>query len=129
MVNYCEAYGTHASHGTLFNHEPPRRGPPLSRAGVTRAVAHIHLGIQQTLVPGNLDATRDWRDALNECPRKSYGDDVQQPQADDFGIATGKGLSVRVRVATIRETETRHTGAAPSVRVCPCCCSHGEIRN
>ena len=123
MVNYREAYGTHAANGMT------RRGPTFVTFRVTRAFARIHLGIQQTLVLGNFGATLDWGDA-RDCHHVDV-DDVQQPQADDFVIATGKGLLVRASMATIviREIETRHTRAASFVRVCPCCCTHGEIRN
>mmetsp|Transcript_61174 Transcript_61174/g.162560 ORF Transcript_61174/g.162560 Transcript_61174/m.162560 type:complete len:424 (-) Transcript_61174:79-1350(-) len=93
VVNYREAYGMHASNGILFNHESPRRGPTFVTRKVTRAVARIHLGIQQTLVLGNLDATRDWGYARDYV--KAMWMMLQQPQADDFVIATGKTLSVR----------------------------------
>ena len=59
-VNYREAYGFHASNGILFNHESPIRGETFVTRKITRAVAAIHLGLQDTLYLGNLDARRDW---------------------------------------------------------------------
>ena len=62
-VNYREAYGMHASAGILFNHESPIRGETFVTRKITRAVAAIHHGLQDTLYIGNLDAKRDWGDA------------------------------------------------------------------
>ena len=59
-VNYREAYGLHASNGILFNHESPIRGETFVTRKITRAVAAIHLGLQDRLYLGNLDAMRDW---------------------------------------------------------------------
>ena len=59
-VNYREAYGMYACNGILFNHESPRRGRTFVTRKITRAVADIHLGKQQCLYLGNLDAKRDW---------------------------------------------------------------------
>jgi len=59
-VNYREAYGMHASNGILFNHEGPMRGETFVTRKITRAVAAIHLGQQQHLFLGNIDAKRDW---------------------------------------------------------------------
>ena len=59
-VNYRESYGVHASSGILFNHESPRRGETFVTRKITRAVAHIKLGLQSKLYLGNLDARRDW---------------------------------------------------------------------
>src|SRR6185503_6788063 len=59
-VNYLEAYGLHASHGILFNHEGPTRGETFVTRKITRAVAAIELGLQKKLYLGNLDAKRDW---------------------------------------------------------------------
>ena len=60
VVNYREAYGMHASNGILFNHESPLRGETFVTRKITRAVAAIHLGLQDKLHLGNLDAKRDW---------------------------------------------------------------------
>lgn len=96
VVNYREAYGMHASNGILFNHESPRRGPTFVTRKVTRAVARIHLGLEQTLRLGNLDATRDWGHARDYVYAMWLM--LQQPKPDDFVIATGKKLSVRTFV-------------------------------
>jgi GDPmannose 4,6-dehydratase len=92
-VNYREAYGIHASNGILFNHESPIRGETFVTRKITRAVAAIHLGVQKTLFIGNLDAKRDWGHA------KDYVEGmwriVQQPEADDYVLATGEAHSVR----------------------------------
>ncbi|MGO7419404.1 GDP-mannose 4,6-dehydratase, partial [Rhizobium ruizarguesonis] len=60
VVNYREAYGMHASNGILFNHESPIRGETFVTRKITRAAAAIHLGLQERLYLGNLDAKRDW---------------------------------------------------------------------
>ena len=92
-VNYREAYGMHASNGILFNHEGPTRGETFVTRKITRAVAAIQAGIQQDLSLGNLDAKRDWGHA------RDYVDGMwrilQQPEPDDYVLATGETRSVR----------------------------------
>ncbi|MSU59201.1 MAG: GDP-mannose 4,6-dehydratase [Pedosphaera sp.] len=92
-VNYRESYGLHASNGILFNHESPRRGETFVTRKITRALAHIQAGLQKKLYLGNLDAKRDWGFA------KEYVEAmwlmVQQPEPDDYVIATGETHSVR----------------------------------
>jgi GDPmannose 4,6-dehydratase len=92
-VNYRESYGMHASNGILFNHESPRRGETFVTRKITRAVAHIKAGLQSKLYLGNLDAKRDWGFA------KEYVEAMwlmlQQPEPDDYVIATGETHSVR----------------------------------
>lgn len=92
-VNYRESYGLHASNGILFNHESPRRGETFVTRKITRAVAHIKHGLQKKLYLGNLDAKRDWGYA------KEYVEAMwlmlQQPQPDDYVIATNETHSVR----------------------------------
>jgi GDPmannose 4,6-dehydratase len=92
-VNYREAYGFHASNGILFNHEGPRRGETFVTRKITQAVAAIHLGKQDCLYLGNLDAQRDWGHA------RDYAEGMwlilQQPKPDDFVLATGETHSVR----------------------------------
>jgi len=92
-VNYRESYGMHASNGILFNHESPRRGETFVTRKITRAVAHIKAGLQEKLYLGNLDAKRDWGYA------KEYVEAMwlilQQPQADDYVIATNETHSVK----------------------------------
>ncbi|HUR47297.1 MAG TPA: GDP-mannose 4,6-dehydratase [Candidatus Saccharimonadales bacterium] len=92
-VNYRESYGLHASNGILFNHESPRRGETFVTRKITRAVAHIKHGLQKKLYLGNLDAKRDWGYA------KEYVEAMwlmlQQPEPDDYVIATNETHSVR----------------------------------
>jgi GDPmannose 4,6-dehydratase len=92
-VNYREAYGIHASNGILFNHESPIRGETFVTRKITRAVAAIHLGVQKTLHIGNLDARRDWGHARDYV--EGMWRIVQQPEADDYVLATGEAHSVR----------------------------------
>ncbi len=92
-VNYRESYGMHASSGILFNHESPRRGPEFVTRKISRAVAAIHLGRQDELVLGNLDARRDWGFAGDYVEAMWLM--LQQPVADDYVIATGEAHSVR----------------------------------
>jgi len=92
-VNYREAYGLHASNGILFNHESPRRGETFVTRKITRAVAHILAERQKQVFLGNLDAKRDWgytRDYVEAMWLL-----VQQPEPDDYVIATGETHSVR----------------------------------
>jgi GDPmannose 4,6-dehydratase len=92
-VNYRESYGMHASNGILFNHESERRGETFVTRKITRGLAAIHLGLQQKLFMGNLDAERDWGYAPD------YTDAMwrmlQQDEPDDYVIATGEMHSVR----------------------------------
>jgi GDPmannose 4,6-dehydratase len=92
-VNYRESYGMHASNGILYNHESSRRGETFVTRKITRALAAIHLGLQEKLYLGNLDAQRDWGYAPD------YTDAmwriVQQDEPDDYVIATGEMHSVR----------------------------------
>lgn len=98
-VNYREAYGMFACNGILFNHESPLRGETFVTRKITRGVAKIALGLQQQLYLGNLDAQRDWghaRDYVEAMWRM-----LQQPEPEDFVIATGVTTRVRdfVRMA------------------------------
>jgi len=92
-VNYREAYGFHASNGILFNHEGPRRGETFVTRKITRAVAAIAQGRQSRLYLGNLDAVRDWGHAKDYA--RGMWLMLQQPEADDFVLATGESHSVR----------------------------------
>jgi len=92
-VNYREAYGMHASNGILFNHESPVRGETFVTRKITRAVARIALGLQDTLYLGNLDSQRDWGHA-RDYVRAMYLI-LQQDEPDDYVIATGVQHSVR----------------------------------
>ena len=92
-VNYREAYGIHASNGILFNHESPIRGETFVTRKITRAVAAIHLGVQNALYIGNLDAKRDWGHARDYV--EGMWRIVQQKEPGDFVLATGEAHSVR----------------------------------
>jgi len=92
-VNYREAYGMYACNGILFNHESPVRGETFVTRKITRALARIHLGLQDTLYLGNLDAKRDWGHAKDYVEMQWLM--LQQEQPDDFCIATGKQYTVR----------------------------------
>ena len=95
-VNYREAYGLHASNGILFNHESPLRGETFVTRKITRAVAAIHLGLQDKLYIGNLDAKRDWGHA-REFVRGMW-QMLQQEEPDDYVLATGVAMAVRTFV-------------------------------
>ena len=92
-INYREAYGFHASNGILFNHEGPTRGETFVTRKITRAVAAIKLGLQQTLFLGNLDAKRDWGHARDYV--EGMWRILQQAEPDDYVLATGEAHTVR----------------------------------
>jgi GDPmannose 4,6-dehydratase len=92
-VNYREAYGMFASNGILFNHESPIRGETFVTRKITRGVARIETGLEETLYLGNLEAKRDWghaRDYVEGMHRI-----LQADAPDDFVLATGETHSVR----------------------------------
>ena len=92
-VNYREAYGLFAVNGILFNHESPRRGETFVTRKITRAATRIHLGLQDKLYLGNLDAERDWGFAGDYVEAMWLMMKHEEP--DDFVIATGERHSVR----------------------------------
>jgi GDPmannose 4,6-dehydratase len=92
-INYREAYGIHASNGILFNHEGPTRAETFVTRKITRAVAAIHLGFQDKLFLGNLDAKRDWGHARDYV--EGMWRILQQPEPDDYVLATGETHTVR----------------------------------
>jgi GDPmannose 4,6-dehydratase len=92
-VNYREAYGMHASNGILFNHEGPMRGETFVTRKITRAVAAIERGLQERLYLGNLNAKRDWGHARDFVAGMWLM--LQQPEPDDYVLATGETHSVR----------------------------------
>jgi GDPmannose 4,6-dehydratase len=92
-INYRDAYGIHASNGILFNHESPRRGETFVTRKITRAVAAIHLGVQDTLWLGNLEAKRDWGHARDYV--EGMWRIVQAETPDDYVLATGECTTVR----------------------------------
>jgi GDPmannose 4,6-dehydratase len=122
-VNYREAYGMFAANGILFNHESPIRGETFVSRKITRAVARIALGLQDHLYLGNLDAKRDWGHAKDYVEAMYLM--LQQDQADDFVIATGKTTSVRefFRLSCLEagiEVEFRGTGNKEKAYVVDC---------
>ncbi len=91
--NYREAYDMYACNGILFNHESPVRGETFVTRKITRAAARIKLGLQEKLFLGNLDAQRDWGHARDYVEGMWLM--LQQNEADDFVLATGKTVAVR----------------------------------
>ena len=92
-VNYREAYGMHASNGILFNHESPIRGETFVTRKITRSIARIEVGLEETLYLGNLDAKRDWGHARDYV--EGMWKIVQADTPDDYVLATGETRSVR----------------------------------
>ncbi|CEP09335.1 hypothetical protein [Parasitella parasitica] len=92
-VNYRESYNMYACNGILFNHESPRRGRTFVTRKITRAVADIHLGRQECLYLGNIDAKRDWGHARDYIEGMWLM--LQQDTPQDFVLATGETHTVR----------------------------------
>jgi GDPmannose 4,6-dehydratase len=92
-INYREAYGMFACNGILFNHESPVRGETFVTRKITRALARISIGMQETLYLGNLNALRDWGHAKDYVVAQWLM--LQQDEPQDFSIATGIQYSVR----------------------------------
>lgn len=92
-INYRESFRLHASTGILFNHESPLRGIEFVTRKVTDAVARIKSGLQDKLHLGNIDAQRDWGFAGDYVEAMWLM--LQQPEADDYVIATGRTTTVR----------------------------------
>ena len=92
-INYREAYGLYACNGILFNHESPVRGETFVTRKITRGLARIKLGLQDTVYLGNLGAKRDWGHARDYVEMMWLM--LQQPKPDDYVIATGVQHSVR----------------------------------
>ncbi|MCX7771441.1 MAG: GDP-mannose 4,6-dehydratase, partial [Proteobacteria bacterium] len=92
-VNYREAYNMFACNGILFNHESPIRGETFVTRKITMGATRILFGLQKKIYLGNLNAKRDWGHA------KDYGEGMylilQQPEPDDYVLATGKTTEVR----------------------------------
>ncbi len=97
-VNYREAYGIYACNGILFNHESPIRGETFVSRKISRALARIKTGLQDTLYLGNLDARRDWGHARDYVEMQWLM--LQQDAPEDYVIATGAHYSVRDFVET-----------------------------
>ncbi len=92
-INYREAHQMFCSNGMLFNHESPRRGFEFVTRKITHNVARIKLGLAQELRLGNLEARRDWGHAEDYV--RAMHSMLQQPEPDDFVVATGDTHSVR----------------------------------
>jgi len=110
-VNYRESYEMFCSSGILFNHESPRRGLEFVTRKVTNGVARIKLGLQDRLSLGNLDAQRDWGFAGDYVHAMWLM--LQQPEPDDFVVATGETHSVRRLV----ELAFAHVGLDPDEHI------------
>jgi GDPmannose 4,6-dehydratase len=92
VVNYRQSYGLHATNGILFNHESPRRGETFVTRKVTRSLARILAGKEDLLYLGNLEAKRDWGYAPEYVEAMWLM--LQQPEPDDYVVATGESHSV-----------------------------------
>ena len=103
-VNYREAYGMFACNGILFNHESPLRGETFVTRKITRALARIKTGLQQTVHLGNIDSKRDWGHARDFVEAQWMI--LQQDSPDDYVIATGEQYSVRQFI----EQSVKHLG-------------------
>ncbi len=103
-VNYREAYGMFTCNGILFNHESPIRGETFVTRKITRALARISTGLQDTLHLGNIDAKRDWGHARDFIEAQWLI--LQQDTPDDYVIATGEQYSVRQFI----EEAVKHLG-------------------
>jgi GDPmannose 4,6-dehydratase len=136
VVNYREAYGMYACNGILFNHESPRRGRTFVTRKITRAAADISLGKQSCLYLGNIDAKRDWGHGTAFLPvsfpffsdvhallARDYVEGMwlmlQQPQPEDFVLATGETHPVREFV------ERAFTAVGIELKYAPFCESRG----
>ncbi|MEM9667534.1 MAG: GDP-mannose 4,6-dehydratase [Pseudomonadota bacterium] len=92
-VNYRESYGMYACNGILFNHESPRRGETFVTRKITRGLSNIAQGLEDCLYIGNMNALRDWGHARDYVRMQWMM--LQQDEAEDFVIATGRQISVR----------------------------------
>jgi GDPmannose 4,6-dehydratase len=92
-VNYREAYGIYACNGILFNHESKRRGETFVTRKITKSIANIAYGLEKCLFMGNINALRDWGHAKDYVEMQWLM--LQQPQPEDYVIATGVQYTVR----------------------------------
>jgi len=115
-VNYRESYGIFACSGILFNHESPRRGKQFVSRKITDGVARIKHGLARELRLGNLDAKRDWGFAGDYV--QAMWMMLQQPQPDDYVVATGETHTVRelceVAFAHVGLDWSRHVAVDPA---------------
>lgn len=101
-VNYREAYNMFACNGILFNHESPLRGETFVTRKITRAVARIALGLQESVYLGNINAKRDWGHARDYVEGMWLM--LQQESPDDYVLATGETRTVREFIERSFET-------------------------
>ena len=92
MKNYRESYDMFTCSGILFNHESERRGIEFVTRKISDGVARIHLGLQDKIMLGNLDAKRDWGYAPDYCEAMWLM--LQQDKPDDYVISTGDTHSI-----------------------------------
>ena len=90
---YRESYGMFCVNGILFNHESPMRGETFVTRKITRAVGRIKMGIQEKVLLGNLDASRDWGFAGDYV--EGMWMMLQHKSAEDWVLATGESISVK----------------------------------
>ena len=109
-INYREAYGLYGCNGILFNHESERRGETFVSRKITRVVSRIACRLESILYLGNLDAKRDWGHAEEYV--EGMWRMLQQPEPDDYVLATGKTHTVR----EFAEAAFRHIGVNLSWR-------------
>jgi len=92
-INYREAYNIYACNGILFNHESKRRGETFVTRKITRGLSRIHIGLEDCIYLGNLDAERDWGHAKDYVEMQWMM--LQQSSPKDYVIATGRTETVR----------------------------------
>lgn len=92
-MNYRESFGLHASSGILFNHESPLRGAEFVTRKITLALAQIARGGSEPVQLGNMEAQRDWGFAGDYV--EGMWRMLQQPEADDYVLATGVTTKIR----------------------------------
>ena len=125
-VNYREAYGMFASNGILLNHESPIRGETFVTRKITRSVARIETGLEQTIFLGNLEAKRDWGHARDYVEGMHRILQVDQP--DDYVLATGETHTVREFVElAFRQIDRTIEWRGSGVDECGCCRKTGKV--
>jgi GDPmannose 4,6-dehydratase len=92
-VNYRESFDVFACSGILFNHESERRGQEFVTRKITASAARIKVGLQDCVELGNMNAKRDWGHAQDYV--RAMWLMLQQPDADDYVVATGETRTVR----------------------------------
>ena len=99
VKNYREGYKLHACNGILFNHESVIRSKKFVTQKIVYSAARINAGNKERLKIGNLSISRDWGWAPDYVD--AMWRIIQQPNADDFVIATGKTISLEKFVEKI----------------------------